>query len=56
MAANPNNKHASLPPKPEAPADWECCGSECGEACIFEIYRREQAEYDKALKAQQQAA
>lgn len=38
------------PPTP--PEDWECCGSECGDACIHEIYRREKAEYD----AQQNAA
>lgn len=41
----------SLPPKPEPPEDWECCGSECGDACIQEIYRREKAKYDAAIKA-----
>ena len=40
--------------EPEAPEDWECCGSECGDACTFEIYRREKAEYE-ALKRQVQS-
>ena len=31
--------------EPESPEDWECCGSECGEACIHNIYRRELAAY-----------
>ncbi|MBQ9601534.1 MAG: hypothetical protein IJR46_05925 [Neisseriaceae bacterium] len=50
MAATQNN-NLTLPPKPEPPADWECCGSECGDACIFEIYRREKQAYDDAVKA-----
>lgn len=50
MAATQNN-NLTLPPKPEPPADWECCGSECGDACIFEIYRREKQAYDEAVKA-----
>ena len=41
--------------EPEAPEDWECCGSECGDACIHEIYRREKQEYDAWLKQQQSA-
>ncbi|MDO4433832.1 MAG: oxidoreductase-like domain-containing protein [Alysiella sp.] len=41
---------ATLPPKPEPPEDWECCGSECGDACIYEIYRREKAAYDAAVR------
>ena len=40
----------ALLPEPEPPAEWECCGSECGDACIQEIYRRDKAAYD----AQQQ--
>ena len=42
----------SLLDEPVRPESWECCGSECGDACIHEIYRREKAEYD----AQQNAA
>ena len=50
MAATPTaNNEAALPPE-----DWECCGSECGDACTFEIYRREKAEYE-ALKRQVQS-
>ena len=44
----------SLLSEPVRPEDWECCGSECGDACTFEIYRREKAEYE-ALKRQMQA-
>lgn len=36
--------------EPTPPEDWECCGSECGDYCIYEIYRREKQAYD----AQQQ--
>ena len=38
------------PPTP--PEDWECCGSECGDTCIHEIYRREKAEYDAQQNAE----
>ena len=48
------NNEAALPPEPVPPEDWECCGSECGDACTFEIYRREKAEYE-ALKRQVQS-
>ena len=39
-----------LLPEPVRPEDWECCGSECGDACIQTIYYQEKAAYD----AQQQ--
>lgn len=45
----------NLLPEPVRPEDWECCGSECGDACIYQIYYREKAAYDaqqQALKAQ----
>ena len=35
-----------LLPEPVPPEDWECCGSDCGEACTWEIYYRAKAEYD----------
>lgn len=44
MAATPK---PDLLPKPTPPEDWECCNSECGDACIHEIYRREKAAYDQ---------
>ena len=49
----------SLLSEPVRPEDWECCGSECGDACTFEIYRREKASYDmqqKQLKNQNNEA
>lgn len=54
-----NMPSESLLPEPIAPEDWECCQSECGDACIFEIYRREKAAYDEQqqiLRRQQQDA
>lgn len=32
--------------EPTPPEDWECCGSECGDYCVYEIYRREKQAYD----------
>ncbi|WP_066566119.1 oxidoreductase-like domain-containing protein [Snodgrassella sp. CFCC 13594] len=36
----------SLLPEPIPPEDWECCGSDCGDACVWELYYREKAAYD----------
>ena len=41
-----------LPEPPVPPEDWECCGSECGAACVYEIYRREKAAYEAARQAE----
>ena len=47
MAATPTaNNEAALPPEPVPPEDWECCGSECGDACIQTMYWVEKARYD----------
>ena len=35
-----------LLPEPVKPEDWECCGSDCGDACIQTIYFQEKAAYD----------
>lgn len=40
-----------LLPEPVAPAEWECCQSDCGEACVWQMYYREKAAYE----AQQQS-
>ena len=40
-----------LLPEPVKPEDWECCGSECGDACIQTIYWNEKAKYDAQQKA-----
>ncbi|MDO5686193.1 MAG: oxidoreductase-like domain-containing protein [Neisseria sp.] len=37
---------------PEPPAEWECCNSDCGEACLWSIYARDKARYDAAVAAQ----
>ncbi|MDO5356711.1 MAG: oxidoreductase-like domain-containing protein [Conchiformibius sp.] len=47
MAMNPQPEPLN---PPEPPQDWECCGSECGDACIFEIYRRELEAYRQRLR------
>lgn len=39
-----------LPPEPVQPEDWECCGSDCGDACIWEMYYRDKRLYDEALR------
>lgn len=36
--------------EPIRPESWECCGSDCGDACIQTLYWHEKARYD----AQQQ--
>ena len=39
-------KPEDLMPEPVRPEAWECCGSECGDACIQTIYWNEKAKYD----------
>lgn len=51
MATNPNNQSSAPPIPPIEPESWACCGNECGDSCVFEIYRREKAEYEAALNA-----
>lgn len=33
-------------PEPVPPEDWECCGSDCGDVCVWELYYRDKAAYD----------
>lgn len=45
--------YPSPPPvKPTPPEDWECCQSECGDFCVYEIYAKEKQIYDDWLKQQ----
>ena len=39
-------KPEDLMPEPVRPEAWECCGSDCGDACIQTIYYQEKAAYD----------
>ena len=32
--------------EPVRPESWECCGSDCGDACIQTIYWTDKARYD----------
>ena len=36
----------TLLPEPVRPESWECCGSECGDACIQNLYYAEKAKFD----------
>lgn len=38
---------------PRYPESWECCGSDCGESCVYTIYAREKEEYDRQMKLMQ---
>lgn len=35
---------------PRYPESWECCGSDCGDACVYSVYAREKEEYDRQVK------
>ncbi|SSY70983.1 oxidoreductase-like domain-containing protein [Alysiella crassa] len=51
MATTQKNEFPeALLPQPVPPESWECCGSECGDACILTIYYRDKAEYDAQQK------
>ena len=39
------NNDSELLPEPIPPEEWECCNSDCGEACIWQLYYREKAAY-----------
>ncbi|QEY25119.1 hypothetical protein [Neisseria zalophi] len=39
-----------LLPEPVRPEAWECCGSDCGDACIQTIYWNDKAKYDEQQK------
>lgn len=34
-------------PEPIPPEDWECCNSECGELCVYAIYRTQKKAYEQ---------
>lgn len=36
--------------KPIPPEAWECCNSECGELCVYAIYRTQKQAYDAQQK------
>ncbi|MCS4534737.1 oxidoreductase-like domain-containing protein [Neisseria montereyensis] len=36
--------------EPVRPEAWECCGSDCGDACIQTIYWNDKAKYDEQQK------
>ena len=46
----------SLLDEPVRPESWECCGSECGDACIQTMYWVEKARYDAQQRKLKEAA
>jgi len=40
----------TLPPKPEAPEDGDCCGNDC-ERCVFTCYAEELRRWQQAVHA-----
>lgn len=48
---------SELLPEPVMPEDWECCGSDCGDVCVWNMYYRDKAAYDaQQLQLKNQAA
>jgi len=43
----------AAPKPPREPDPLDCCGSECGDACVWTLYRIEQARYQAELLAWQ---
>lgn len=43
--------NALLPLPPTPPEEWECCGSECGDACIYALYQQEKQRYEEQLQS-----
>lgn len=43
----PKLKPEELLAEPVRPELWECCGSDCGDACIQTIYWDEKSKYDE---------
>lgn len=43
------------PAEPVRPEDWECCNSDCGDACVWQIYYRDKAQWDAQQQAQQES-
>jgi hypothetical protein len=41
------------PTPPRQPDDLDCCGSACGDACVWTIYRESMDQYEAALEAWQ---
>lgn len=44
-----SNEKLIEPIEPFPPDDWECCGSECGDACVWERYSQAMVEYREAM-------
>ena len=44
-----SDKKLVEPIEPFPPEDWECCGSECGDACVWERYYQSMDRYRAAM-------
>lgn len=36
--------------EPQPPEHWECCEGGCGDACVWQIYYREKAAFERSQK------
>jgi hypothetical protein len=51
--APPNQPPNQPPIPPREPAPLDCCNNECGDACVWTIYRLLQKKYEADLDAWQ---
>ena len=42
-----------MPQAPREPDVFDCCNTECGDACVWEIYRLAKLKYERDLEAWQ---
>ncbi|MEN3111097.1 oxidoreductase-like domain-containing protein [Uliginosibacterium paludis] len=45
------NAEDPRPLPPREPGPFDCCGNECGEACVWTIYRQLQRRHERELDA-----
>ena len=50
MGNNDIYSELELPPKPEEPDPYECCGRGC-DPCIYDYYAKRVARWEKQVKA-----
>ncbi|GAB4062817.1 oxidoreductase-like domain-containing protein [Uliginosibacterium sediminicola] len=51
--STPPARLAAPPQAPREPGPFDCCGNECGDACVWTIYYLARAQYEQALEAWQ---
>lgn len=59
LMSTPINRPDEVPQPPSEPDPLSCCGSNCGDACVWTLYSLEQKRYQAELlawQARQQSA